>query len=92
VHNRDDEHSARFVEIEQGVRKHIGKVPADGRIKQPKTLGLPPDVEDEAFDFVIEPPAQRRIDPGVILSRHDIFLIRPGMKGAELHRPTIRRT
>ena len=91
VHDCYDNYPFRSIHIENGVREYIREVAADRRIKDGKTLRLPPDVEDELFDLVIESTTQLGGDAEVILGRLRIFLIRFGMKGIVFHRPTIRR-
>jgi hypothetical protein len=84
VHDRHNKHSARLIHIEHRIGKHAVEVAADGRIKQGKLLRLTPDVQEEAFDLVVKPSAQFRVETRVISGRLGIFLVCGRMKGVWL--------
>jgi hypothetical protein len=73
VHNRDDQHFVGPVHEQHRVRKHSRKVTANRRIKKAEKLRLPPDIQDEPFNFFVRTPAQLRIDPAVILKDSSLW-------------------
>ena len=91
VHDGNNPHAIRFVQINQLVRKLAGQRALGRWTETEKTSGLAANLADEPFDFIVEAAAEFWSDGGVVFNSTGIFLTRIGMKDVRFNRPRVLR-
>ncbi len=91
VHDGQDPHALRLLQVNNSKGKLLRQSPPRGRIEPEKSVRLAPNPQQQPFDFVPKTAAQFGRRRGVLLDGLGVFLARGRMKKVRLHRPRILR-